>query len=245
MTRARELVPGNCYFMVHYYDDDLKIPDVSTYLYEREDEWEDGQKVWLFREPNSDVLASDDEAGGEEELEQPAFMGIREDQLHQMVDLGGLIGVLGELIHLHPLLQLPPAAPDSLAPRTDIPDLADIIGKVLEFQDRHSVTITLLHTDDGFSLTRDPEGLHASFFPKVRLEAAHEREIRATFGELGIAPYQDYLAQHGRVRVLGYRLPVERQLLEGLAKKLLIDVYSMGRDDTLHVSWALHPAPTG
>jgi hypothetical protein len=241
MTRARDLVAGNCYFMVNFYDDDLKVPDVSTYLYEREDVWDDGEKIWLFREPIVDLPSSDDEDGDEEESHRPVLTAIHEDQLHRILDINGLIATLGELVHLHPLIAAPAAADGELELRRDIPEVSNMVSRILSFEDRHSVTITILHTDDGISISRDEKGLYASFFPEVRREAEHERGIRALFANLGIAPYQDYLAQHERVRVLCFRLPAERPFLEGLTKRLLIDIYRMRQTDALCAEWSVRP----
>jgi len=238
MAKPHELVPGNCYFLMNFYDDDLKVPDVSTLIYEQEAEAEeDGEKLWLFREPPSYSPGDDSDVVEGEQADVPIRTGIRVEQLHQILDLNGLIAHLGELIDLHPLLPLPPVAPGSLQPRKEIPELASLVAKVLGFDGRHSVTMTIRYTDNGFSIGRHEDGLHASFFPNVHREAGVERAIRAVFAELGIPPREDYLSQHGRVRVLTYPLPAEQAFLEKLAKRMLIDVYRMRQDDELELSW--------
>jgi len=229
MARSYELVPGNCYFLLNYYDEDLKVPFINTYLFEREAKGENDEKLWLFRQPISEE---------EQQLsDAPVITAIREEQLYQILDLDGLIKSLGELVHLHPLAPVPKVAPGSLDPRADIPELNGFAEKVLGFEGRRSVSMTIRHTDDGFSIGRNEAGVYASFFLKVHLEAQTEREIRAVFSALGLPPGEDYLSQHGRVRVLTYPLPAEEESVEMLAKKLLLDVYRMRQRDGLELSW--------
>ncbi|HEX5763998.1 MAG TPA: hypothetical protein VFY27_00385, partial [Woeseiaceae bacterium] len=63
MAHPSSLVAGNCYFLVHYYDRDLLVPNVSTLVFResRVDE-ETGHRLWLFDEPTSSAEVSD--AGG-------------------------------------------------------------------------------------------------------------------------------------------------------------------------------------
>jgi hypothetical protein len=228
MARPSELVPGNCYFLLNYYDDDLKVPFIRTYLFAQEAAGESDEKLWLFREPTTEE---------DQQSDEDVMLAIREDQLYQILDLNGLIQSLGELVPLHPLHPVPELAAGSLEPRADIPELEDVVGKVLGAEGRRSVTMTLRYTDDGFSFGHNESGLYASFFLKSHLEVEREREVRAIFAGLGIQPGQDYLSQHGRVRALTFPLPAERNVLATLAKQLLIDVYRMRRSDALELRW--------
>lgn len=228
MARPYELVPGNCYFLLNYYDEDLKVPFIRTYLFERKAEGESDEKLWLFREPTTEE---------EQQPEGSVITAIREDQLYQVLDFDGLVKSLGELVHLHPLVPLPKSAAGSLEPRSDIPELDGVAEKVLGFEGRRSLTMTIRYTDDGFSIGRSEAGLYASFFLKVLLEAQLELGIRAVFSALGIAPSQDHLSQDGRVRALTYPLPAEEESLELLAKKLLLDAYRMQQRDGLELTW--------
>jgi hypothetical protein len=237
MARPHELVPGNCYFLLNYHDDDLKVPAIDTYIFEREAEAENGERRWLFRDPQSYSTGDDSQLGEEQQPDAPVLMAIHEDQLYQILDLAGLIKSLGTLVHLHPLLPLPPVTPASLQPRADFPELDGMAEKLLGFKSRHSVTMGIRYTDNGFSFGCDEEGLFASFFPWIHREVERESEIRAVFANLGIRPREDYLSQHGRVRVLTYPLPAEQAFLKTLAEKLLIDVYEMRQDDGLELSW--------
>ncbi|HEU5136827.1 MAG TPA: hypothetical protein VFU13_16895 [Steroidobacteraceae bacterium] len=228
MARPYELVPGNCYFLLNYYDEDLKVPFIRTYLFEQEAEGENDEKLWLFREPTSD----------EQQPDGPVITAVRENELYQVLDLDGLIKSLGELVHLHPFKPLPQTAPGSPRLRDEIPELRGVAEKVLEMDGRRSVTMTIRYTDDGFSIGRNEAGLYAGFFVKVHLEAQLEREIRSIFAALGLEPSQDYLSQQGRVRVLAYPIPAEEESLELLAKKLLVDVYRMRQSDGLDLNWS-------
>ena len=83
MARPYELIPGNCYFLLNYYDEDLKVPFIRTYLFEQEAEGENDEKLWLFREPITEEEQQQSDA--------PEVTAIREDQLYQVLDLDGLI----------------------------------------------------------------------------------------------------------------------------------------------------------
>lgn len=86
MARPRELVPGNCYFTVFYYDTDLLLPCVQTLVYRRVDELEDGERAWVFEEGDDSIPC-----------------GFRDDQLYQVLDLDGLRRALAGLAPDHPL----------------------------------------------------------------------------------------------------------------------------------------------
>jgi hypothetical protein len=215
--------------LLNYYDDDLKVPFISTYLYEKEAEGDSDEKLWLFREPITEEEQQQSDA--------PVITAIGEEQLYQVLDLNGLIKSLGELVHLHPLRPLPKLAPRSLEPRAEIPELDGVAEKVLASEGRYSVTLTIRHTDNGFSIGRNEAGVYAGFFLKAYLDAQLESEIRASFAALGIVPGQDYLSQHGRVRALTYPLPAEEESIALLAKKLLLDVYRMRKGDGLDLNW--------
>lgn len=51
MARPRDLVPGNCHFLLNYFDSDLVIPSVQTLTFVGTDKDENGEAMWLFREP--------------------------------------------------------------------------------------------------------------------------------------------------------------------------------------------------
>src|SRR6202035_2736069 len=97
MARPRDLVPGNCYFLLNYFDSDLIIPSVQTLTFVGTDKDENGDTMWLFREPVATAAETDPRAS-EDEF---AFFG---NSLYQILELNGLIRELGGLVDFHPLV---------------------------------------------------------------------------------------------------------------------------------------------
>jgi hypothetical protein len=63
MARPELLVPGNCYFSVSFYDSDLLIPMIETLIFVGPGHDLDGDEhVWLFREPEGQPDADDNDA---------------------------------------------------------------------------------------------------------------------------------------------------------------------------------------
>ena len=84
--------------------------------------------------------------------------------------------------------------------------------------------MTIRHTDDGFSIGRnEPASMRVSFPRSIsnRSGKVTSAVLRCARGSAG----EDYLSQHGRVRVLNYPLPAEEESLEPSAKKLLLNVF--------------------
>jgi hypothetical protein len=98
MARPETLIPGNCYFSVHFYDNDLLLPMIDTLVYVGREDQDEG-RLWLFREPESPP--SPDEQEGESEV--PALIGFSDRQLHEIVDFDGLMQRLREIAADHPL----------------------------------------------------------------------------------------------------------------------------------------------
>jgi len=53
MARPENLIPGNCYFSVHFYDNDLVLPMIDTLIYVGQEHDQDDGRLWLFKEPES------------------------------------------------------------------------------------------------------------------------------------------------------------------------------------------------
>jgi len=223
MARPSELVPGNCYFLIGYHDDDLKIPFIQTFLFEGVEVMDGGTRRWLFEDPGSS--------------EDPARWAFDDTQLYQLLDLQGLRRELGALIHLHPLNPIPPAPSDANQPRSELPELAPVLDELFAAQRDLSVTLTIRYLDLGISFGRRNGKLHANLFVDLHDERQPEARLRGVFSGMGLAPDADYLAQHGRVRVLGYPLGEDRQLITKISHLVLIDVFGMRISDELKVDW--------
>ena len=233
MARPSELIPGNCYFMVNFYESTppLVVPSVHTYLFVGQESHE-GQSVWVFREPSSPrppEVADEDE---DEEI----LTAFEDRQLYQILDLRGLVRKLGGLIDFHPLVKSgePPRSP---RPRETFPELAPQISRLLHSNEWDWVTITIKYTDDGFSITPSADKIEWSFHPKVKTEAEREAKIRSIFGEGQTPSVQDYTFNAGQVRALAYALPRDEATTVALCARLLAEVYDMREDDELVFSF--------
>jgi len=231
--RPAELVVGNCYFSVGYQDRDLLVPSIQTILYVgTEHDPDDDRRLWLFREPQATVP----DAGENGADEEAALWAFPDEQLHTILDLAGLRGVLEELAIEHPLLPPPPArGPASRA------DLAELRTRALQFLDGSDVeglTATILFTDDGLSLTRRDDGnIDLLLVPHPRRQPGREEQLRAACAVAGLVAAEDYLCDRGRTRILTY--PISNMDPAGLVElliRIILDVYAMREDDVLTYS---------
>jgi len=71
MARPETLIPGNCYFSVHFYDNDLVLPMIDTLLYVGQETDQDGGHWWLFKEPESPSSTDEQDPSSE----PPALTG--------------------------------------------------------------------------------------------------------------------------------------------------------------------------
>jgi hypothetical protein len=99
MARPETLIPGNCYFSVHFYDNDLLLPMIDTLVYVGEEIDQDEGRLWLFKEPESPPSPDEQDAVPE----PPALIGFSDKQLHEIVDFDGLMQRLREIAADHPL----------------------------------------------------------------------------------------------------------------------------------------------
>ena len=130
MAHPHSLVPGNCYFLVNFYDNDLLFPDISTLEYVKETEGEAGARLWLFREPQSaDPDHPSDPSVSPDEV---SLVGFSAEQLYQIVDFAGLSAAIGEVAVNHPL-NAPGTGASS--PRAACADFGDLCERVATFLD--------------------------------------------------------------------------------------------------------------
>lgn len=239
MARPSELIPGNCYFMVNFYESrpHLVVPSVHTYLFVGR-ETHEGQPLWIFREPPSASPPEGETQPGDEH-EEECRTAFEDRQLYQVLDLQGLIRKLTGLIDFHPLEKpTEPLRPPTR--REAFPEIAPEIERLLASDEWSAVTITIKYTDDGFSIGAGNDGrLHWDFFPKAKIETEREARIRAVFREEQAALIKDYLSNAGQVRALEYALPSEEGKTIALCGRLLREIYEMREDDELVFSF--HP----
>src|SRR5947207_3298719 len=141
MARPETLIPGNCYFSVGFYDNDLVLPMIDTLVYVGQEADQDEGRLWLFKEPESP-----DEH--DPSSEPPALIGFSDRQLHGIVDFDGLMQILREIAVDHPLK---PVAQTAGEPATfeDFDTLSAEVAKFLNDTECASVTMTIRFTDDG------------------------------------------------------------------------------------------------
>lgn len=230
MARPRDLVPGNCYFLLNYFDSDLIIPSVQTLTFVGRDKDENGDTMWLFREP-VDTAAETDPPASEDESPLVAFF---RHSLYQILELNGLIRELGGLVDFHPLVGTVTDARLS-SRRAECPELIPVIDRLLTSPPGTSVTITIEFTDDGFSLERRQGAVKFSHFLSSKTEQEQESLVRRMFNERGWLPSDDYLANGGKMRVLSFVVSGRDDPSEiaSLADNILCEAYSMRTDDTL------------
>jgi hypothetical protein len=200
--RPNELVAGNCYFRVAYYDSDLLLPIVDTLIYVGfKIPPEDGE-TWLFKEPESPPDPEDPNATPEPE----PLSALSDDELHGVLDFEALIRMLAAIAQDHPLRAAPV---ESIVPAGDaeFATLSERVAEFLENEELRSVTITIRFTDDGFSLSRSDREITMGFFTHPRLDPTEDSKILSLFSSVGCAALQDRLSDRGRTRHLEFAIP--------------------------------------
>jgi hypothetical protein len=226
MARPETLVPGNCYFHVGYYDKDLRLPMIETFVYVREVVHPDtGGRAWLFKEPDGDVPDGEEPQPGDYQL-------VDDTQLHSMLDFDGLARRLREIASLHPLHQLPVVAvePPSEQEFATIPGAVD---RALNDPECLSVTLTIRYGGRGLSVGREPAGWQMSLGTSPRLDPDDDARVLAFFAGLGLPPVSNYLANAGRTRLLAFSLPSERAAVVALCRRVFVEVYDIRKGDVI------------
>lgn len=93
MARPETLIPGNCYFSVHFYDNDLVLPMIDTLVYVGQEVDQDDERLWLFKEPESPPSPDEQDPPSE----PPSLIGFSDRELHGIVDFDGLLQRLARL----------------------------------------------------------------------------------------------------------------------------------------------------
>lgn len=222
MARPHDLVAGNCYFTLFYYDNELLLPSIQTLIYRGVDAYDDGQRVWLFEEPSST-----------DSSEPVVPIGFPDEQLDRVLDLAGLLKGLAGISDFHPI-KPPPASPGEVGMEEEV--RRELRAQILAFasdSECSSVTATILFTDDALSFGKRKEGgFEMSFFPHPKTGNSGQVVVDF-FKTRGVDPHVDYLADNGRTRVLAFAIPDDTDALEHLCVRIFIDIFRIRRDDTL------------
>jgi hypothetical protein len=228
MARPEILIPGNCYFSVHFCHNDLVLPMIDTLVYVGQEIDQDEGRLWLFKEPES--LPNPDEP--DVVPEPPALIGFSDKQLHEIVDFDGLMQRLREIAADHPLKPVPQHSSEP-ATDEDFESVPNEVGRFLNDPDCVSLTMTIRFTDDGLSLGRREGGYEMGFFPHPRRDPDEAGKLLSLFAGIGVQPHVDYFANGGRTRVLEFSIPSEHESIVAVCRRVLAEVYSMRRGDVL------------
>jgi len=229
MARSETLIPGNCYFSVGFYDNDLVLPMIDTLVYVGQETDQDEGRLWLFKEPESPPNPDEQDPSPE----PPALIAFSDRQLHGIVDFDGLRQRLREIAVDHPLQ---PVAQTAEEPATaeDFDTLPAEVARFLNDSECVSVTMTIRFTDDGLSLgCREGGGYELGFFAHPRHDPHEASKILTLFASIGVQPHVDYLCDRGRTRVLEFSIPSEQESIVHLCRRVLAEVYSLRRGDVL------------
>jgi hypothetical protein len=229
MAHPDELIIGDHYFLVKYYDDDLLVPDVTTLVYEGTAETDDGIPMWLFKEPHS---------GPEGPDRGPLQTGVQESQLHEVLDLTGLLATLHELRDVQPQRRkfVEWVAPDELLEKSGIPGS---IGGLLESVPETTLHINIRYRDAGLFLRRRAAGVALNLFLQPLRHADQNESLREIMQARQLQPNVDYLANMGRTRVLEYQLPERAEVIAELCVAILIAVHKIAASDEVVISASL------
>ena len=226
MARPETLIPGNCYFSVEFYDNDLVMPMIDTLVYVGQNDDPDQGRMWLFKEPGS--VPSSEQDGASDD--GPTFIAFSDKQLHEIVDFSGLIQRIREIAAEHPLQPVPDVAAEP-ATVDDFDTLEPQIAKFLNGSEFVGLTIAIRFTDHGLSVGRREGGFDMGFFAHPRHDPDEGSRILSLFSSIGIQPLVDNLCDRGRMRVLQFPIPSEQDAIFQLCRRVLTEVYSMRRGD--------------
>jgi hypothetical protein len=232
MARPRDLVPGDCYFLLNYFDSNLVIPGIQTLSYVGTEKDDSGETRWLFRE----CIAEPESLDSQPTVEKPPLVGFSSDSLYQILELKDLIRELGGLVDFHPLSWTANHA--DLSPRrAECPELRTVIDRLLASPVGTSVTTTIEFTDDGFSMQKEQGTVKFSHFISSKTEREQETVVRRIFQEQGIAPTDDYLSDNGKTHVLLFRVEDEPTTLMAIGNRIFCEVYSMRMNDSIRAQF--------
>ena len=202
MARPESLIPGNCYFSVHFYDNDLVLPMIDTLIYVGQEHDEEHQRLWLFKEPESPPPPDEADALSE----QSELIGFSDKQLHGILDFDGLIQRLREVAADHPLTPIAQTTAEP-ARSEDFASISSEVERFLTESDMVSLTMTVRFTDDGLSLGRDENGYCMTFYTHPRHDPEEDPRILSLFAGFGVQPHVNRLFDRGRTRELQFPIP--------------------------------------
>lgn len=222
MARARELVPGDCYFTVFYYDDELRIPDIDTLIYRGSVSDGEGKTAWLFHRPDGNAVDA-----------ASVPIAFRDENLHHVLDLTAL---RHELMLLAQHRSSMPASAHTESPGVDESASSELRHRLCEFlsgSTRRALTITVRHTDDGLLLCRQVDAVSLRFFLNVLRD---DRDVRLIerLSRRGLSPLVDRQANSGGTRILEFSGPNDPGRLAELCEEVFVQILGMREGDAFN-----------
>jgi hypothetical protein len=241
MARPEELVRGNCYFKVTYYDDKLILPSIDTMVFVEEHQDPEEGRLWIFREPPSPVPASAIEAGAPEE-DEPIFVGFSDNQLHEVLDFDALLITLAAVAPDHPIDKT--IAPVTLGvAEQEAAKLQPAIEAFLADDRVYAVGATICFTNDGVHLSHENDGtLSMTFYVQSPAPPDQGARIIQFFRDRGVEAHCDRFGNGRRTRILAFATPRDAAEIATVFEQVLRDVFRMRSTDTLRISFTeRHP----
>lgn len=230
MAHPASLVPGNCYFLVTFYDEDLIVPCIETFVFKKQELDDEGEKIWIFEEPITETASSEEKLDDDE----PILIGFRADTLYQLIELDGLVRKVNELSDYHPI-KIPDYNLSAFGIEEKVlSELKSNIKKFVSDPKYYSLTITKCFTDSGLSLARrENNEFDITFYSHPKLDITEEHNIFKFFDKLKINPCTNYLADKGRTRILHYPISSDFEDIVNLCVRVLQEIHQIRNDDGL------------
>ncbi len=99
MIKENDLKIEKCYFMVDFYDKDLSVPNIETYIYIGKNIYgnQDNEKdSWYFQEP--DIFFDKGTSHEQDNSLENGIIFIEQDMLEFVYDINGVISELSGII---------------------------------------------------------------------------------------------------------------------------------------------------
>ena len=225
------LVPGNCYFLCHFYDRGLIFPLIQTFRYVGCIHDAGGDLLWLFREPPEPREHEADHP----EKDDSAQTALRENQLHEVLDVSGLQRALAEIAHFHPVSAPPFVASELQGPQAVVVKygLPARIESLLTANRDSCLHMYLRFTEHGLFVKNSGDFAEVQLHLNPLREPEIERAALGLFAQAQITASTDYLSDSGRSRTLSYPLGANAEQIASLCSHIFVSVFGMRTIDEL------------
>jgi len=233
MKTEDKLLVGQTYFFLSFFDKELLIPQIETYVFVGKDREEIiFQDVKSFLENGSHLKST--------VKFQCEKLNIGGSCLSEVYDLEGLIDVLKDLQDINPHVKVSKKVLtcDAVAlKQIDEEKIKKLTKQISKFLDsRFSRTVLLVFTTNNrvsLGLLKMNDKVEISFSILLRKYPEHEQCIKDFFNNQGIGLCSDYLSDSDRVRHLSYELPSDAKFLLQIIATIFKDIYKIKDSEEL------------